>query len=175
MDKETSIKPFAFKYGAITGVFAFGYSVLLTSLGKSQDAFLQYLSVLVVLTATVFAYREFKEHNEGFLKYRTGVKLGTLLGFISATISAFFNYLYIQFIDDSIIDQAVEVASKAIEGNPQITDEQYEQSIEIVRWVAGTPIPQLINILFMTFFGFLLALVISHFMKNEPTEDGYNF
>ncbi|NLR92963.1 MULTISPECIES: DUF4199 domain-containing protein [Flammeovirga] len=175
MNELPQKRTFAIKYGAIVGVFSFGYSVLLSTLGKTQDPFLQYLNILVIVTATFFAYREYKFHSGGYLNYKDGVKLGTLLSFIGALITGVLNYLYVKFLDDSAIMQAIEQTRVELEKQPQLTDEQIDQAIELSQWLALTPIPYLLSVVLYTFLGFLLALAISYFMKQEVGKDGYNF
>lgn len=175
MNEQLSIKPTAIKYAAIAGVFSFGYSVLLMSMGKSQDAFLQYLSVLVYMTATIFAYKEYRTYNNDVLEYWTGVKLGTLMSFIAACISSTLNFFYIKFIDDSSIKQDIEIIRQALEGNPQITDEQYELTISLVEKMSDSPLPHIMSALFLTFLGFILSLAISQMMKKKPVSDDYDF
>lgn len=175
MNDQLSIKPIAFKYAAIAGVFSFGYSVLLTSLGKSQDPFLQYLSVMVYVTATIFAYREYRTYNNDVLSFRTGTKLGTLMSFIAATITSIFNYLYIRFVDDSAVKQAVEITRTALEGNPEISDEQYEMTISLMEKLSTSPLPHLVSIFFLTFLGFILSMAVAQMMKREPVDPNQDY
>lgn len=175
MNEQLSIKPIALKYAAITGVFSFGYSVLLTSMGKSQDPFLQYLSVLVFITATIFAYKEYRTNNNDILLFKTGVKLGTLMSFIAASITSMLNYFYVKFVDDSAVKQAIEITKTALEGNPEISDEQYEMMIELVEKLSNSPLPHIMSAFFLTFFGFILSLAISQMMKKEPAKEDQDY
>ncbi|WP_044202443.1 DUF4199 domain-containing protein [Flammeovirga sp. OC4] len=175
MNNQLSIKPIALKYGAIIGVFSFGYSTLLHYLGNAQDPFLQYLSIMVYATATVFAYREYRTNNNEVLTFKIGTRLGTLLSFIAAAISSVFNYLYIKFVDDSAIREALEITTKALEGNPDLTDEQFEMTVSWMETISYSVLPHLLSIVFLTFLGFLFSMAVAQMMKREPVDPDQDY
>ncbi|OHX67103.1 DUF4199 domain-containing protein [Flammeovirga pacifica] len=170
-EKEQPKKfPVAMKYAAIAGVFSFGYSIFLMMMEKSQDQFLGMLGMVVTAVAMFMATREYKNDCEGYLPFKEGFKIGALMGVISSFISNLLNYFYVAFIDSSFIEQAVDVTVKEMESNPQITDEQLEQSIKMVEWMMGTPIPFLIAFIFASIMSCLLALGVAGILKQENPE-----
>ncbi|MEN7548408.1 DUF4199 domain-containing protein [Rapidithrix thailandica] len=170
MEDKLSVKPVAIKYGLILAVASFAYSFVLNVTNKTDDQLFATINYLIFILVFVFAFREFRTSNEGFMKYSEGLKLGTLTGLIAGFGSGLLTYLYMIFIDDSVIQVILNALRDQYARNPQFTEEMVEQVMAMMTkfitpltlFIAGT--------LGNVFFGFLISLIIAAIMKKEKPE-----
>lgn len=106
----------ALKYGFISGLLSFLFSTLVNVMGWAEN-FQESIgwisgiwSLLLAVTITFLCLREFREQNEGFISYGQGLGLSTLLGAIGGLVAGGFNYIYIEFIDNSVIQRQMDIA-----------------------------------------------------------------
>ncbi|MEM1135643.1 MAG: DUF4199 domain-containing protein [Bacteroidota bacterium] len=167
---KVSVKSIGIKYGIILGLFNIGYSLLLQLTGLAGEQSLGYLSFAFMIIILVFAYREFKGYNDGFMKLGQGISLGMLIVVISSVFSSIFTYLYLKLVDDSMIQMIADVTREEMMKNPNLSDEQIEQALAMT---ANFTTPEMIlvfGIIGGLFFGFLISLVMSLIFRKENPE-----
>jgi len=165
MEEQVSTKSIGIKYGLILGLFSIGYSLILQLTGLAAEQSLGWLSFLFMIFILVYAMREFKAYNQGFMRLGQGLSLGMIVIAISSVFSSIFSYIYIKFIDDSMIGMILENARNEMMRNPDFSDAQIEQAMSMTEKFT-TP-EMILGIAFISslFFGFLIALVISLVLK----------
>ncbi|NME71500.1 DUF4199 domain-containing protein [Flammeovirga aprica] len=175
MQDKPSANAIAIKYAVILGVFSFGYPYLLEYLGKTENVFLINLNLVVMITTFVFALREYRSLNNNVLFYEEGKKIGTLLAFVSSSISKVGDYFYFHYYDRSVIDQLITLSREMIDRNPQLSEEEIEKSYRIIEFFYNTPLLQITNVLILTLFGYLFSMGLSRIMQREPVDPKQNY
>ena len=167
MEEQVSVKSVGIKYGLILGLFYIGYSLILQITGLAAEQSLGYLSLVFMIAILVFAYKEYKGYTGGYMKLGQGIGLGMLIVLISSVFSSIFTYIYLKFIDDSMIQLILETAREGMVTNPDLSDAQIEQAMSMT---ANFTTPEMILVFGMIsslFFGFLISLVMSLIFKKD--------
>jgi hypothetical protein len=162
------------KWGAIGGLLSFIFT-LVTKFTGLQDDFsetLGWVSTIITLVLNVsilvFALREVRDENDGFLRYGQGLGASTLLGAIWGVIAGGFNYIYLQFIDNGVIQKQLDLARERLE-EQGLSNSQIEDAEKITKIMMG-PGVQFVTIVIVTIlFMFLLGLVVSGILKREKS------
>ncbi len=169
MEKPSSAR-IALKWGIITSVIIIVYSVIsfMTGLFIKNSAS-SYVSYLFLIGGIIMALKEYRTLNNNFLGFGEGLGLGTLLSAVSALISSIFSFLYITFIDTTIMQQMSDMQREQMEARG-MTQEQVEQAMEMVSKFTSPGMVFVIGVLFFIFFGFIFSLIISAVMKKEKPQ-----
>ncbi len=162
----------ALKYGFISGLLSFLFSTLVNVMGWAEN-FQESIgwisgiwSLLLAVTITFLCLREFREQNEGFISYGQGLGLSTLLGAIGGLVAGGFNYIYIEFIDNSVIQRQMDIAREKME-DQGMTASQIQSAEEVTRLFMNPGMQFVIIVITGVIFNFLLGLIVSAVVKNE--------
>jgi len=163
-EQNLSIKDAGLKFGLITGFGLILYALVLHLLGLAADQSFGWISYLILITGLIYGINEYKKSNNGIMPYGKGLGVGTLIAAIAGSIDGFFTYLYVKFIDDSIISIILEKQIESFEERG-MDEEQIDQAIF---WTEKflTPAMMMFSAFFQFLFvGFILTLIIAAIMK----------
>lgn len=155
-------------FGAILGIALCLIGALGLMLGfdgnNSVDQWIGYVAMIIV---TFWGTKIFRDrYNDGFISYGRAFVSCLQIVFFSSIILAFFMYVYLTFVDDSLIQKILEKAEEQML-NDKVPDEQIEQAMSITRKMT-TPITiAFITILTQTFMGTLFGLITAIFLKRD--------
>ena len=160
------------KWGIIGGLLSFLVSVVTQYSGLAEDfsetlGWVSFLVTFVINVTVLFlALKEVREQQGGFLTYGEGLGSSTLLGGLWGIVAGGFNYIYINFIDDAVIQKQMDLARQRLE-DQGLTESQIQDAEKITNMMLG-PGVQFITIVFFTvLFMFFLGLIVSGIMKRE--------
>jgi hypothetical protein len=154
----------ALKAGLVTALAMIVYSVILNLSGVSQSSALHYLSILLLIGGLVYAMRDFKEQNRGFMTFGQGLGVGTLTSAVSGLLSSLFSTFYIKYIDPTLLQRTMDEQREQME-NRGMSDSQIDQAMEMAERMSGFSF--LFGTIAAVFFGFLLSLVIAAILKRN--------
>ena len=131
--------------------------------------YLNYVSYIFLTIGIVMAHKAFKEGGDGFMSIGQGLGIGTLMSLIGGVLSGLFSYIYIKFIDDSMLTKLADMQIEQLE-KQGMDDAQIEQAMKIAgKFMTAEMIP-VWAILGTLFVGFILSLIVSLFTKKaNPT------
>lgn len=160
------------KWGIIGGLLSFLVSVVTQYSGLAEDfsetlGWVSFLVTFVINVTVLFlALKEVREQQGGFLTYGEGLGSSTLLGGLWGIVAGGFNYIYINFIDDAVIQKQMDLARQRLE-DQGLSESQIQDAEKITNMMLG-PGVQFITIVFVTvLFMFVLGLIVSGIMKRE--------
>ena len=160
------------KWGIIGGLLGFLFSVITQYSGLAEDfsETLGWVSFLVTflinVTVLFLALKEIRTQQAGFLSYGEGLGSSTLLGGIWGIVAGGFNYIYIQFIDDAVIQKQMDLARQRLE-DQGLTESQIQEAAKITKMMLGPGIQFITIVFFSVLILFVLGLVVSGIMKRE--------
>ncbi len=160
------------KWGIIGGLLGFLFSVITQYSGLAEDfsETLGWVSFLVTflinVTVLFLALKEIRTQQAGFLSYGEGLGSSTLLGGIWGIVAGGFNYIYIQFIDDAVIQKQMDLARQRLE-DQGLTESQIQEAEKITKMMLGPGIQFITIVFFSVLILFVLGLVVSGIMKRE--------
>lgn len=166
---KPTIGKFALNYGLILGLILVLISVItyVTGMaleGKQWPNFIYYILFPVII---FFAINQFKKQNAGLLSLKEAIKIGLLIGIVSALVSTIYGLIFNYFIDPDFVDKTLEVAREKMLESPNLTPEMVDQQIEMAKKFSSPLLSSAILIALSTFFGLLYSLIAGLVMKKE--------
>lgn len=170
MEKKSSFGPSVLS-GLYLGIALIVFSLVTFLLEVDLQSPIKYISYLVLAIGLYWAIVSFRDkHMGGLIDYKGAFASGFFTGLIASLIGGAFTYVYVQYIDPGIIDQILLQTEVTLEQNPNMSDEQIEQALEMTESFTSP--------ILMSVFGFLgnlvastvLSLIIAIFAKRENKE-----
>jgi len=169
MEKPSTAR-IALKWGLISAVISILYSVIQIVLGKYQDPDLNTLNIIFGLVVGVgiliYALKEFRTLNNGYLSYGEGLGVGTLTSGVSGVVAGLFSFVYLKFIDPSSLGKVMAQARDKWE-EQGLSEEQIEQAEKFGSMFTSPGAIFVFSVFFALLFGFILSLIIAAVMRRE--------
>jgi Protein of unknown function (DUF4199) len=158
----------ALKFGLITGVAYIIYTTILYVSGQAANTALGWLGMIISITGMVFAMKEYREDNSGFMTYGEGLGIGTMMSAVSGLLAGTYGYIYNTFIDPTMRQQIMDKVRTDME-NKGMDDDKIDQAMQMTEKFSSPGMTFLFSIVGAIFIGFLISLIISAIMrKNKP-------
>jgi hypothetical protein len=171
MEDKVTVSQIGLKYGIIIGLIFIVYGMILQflNLDMKMMQYFGYANYVILIVALVYAHKAFKEGGDGFMTVGQGLGLGMLITIVSTVLSSIFTYIYIKFVDDSMLTKIKDAQIEEME-NRGMDDAQIEQAMEIAgKFMSAEMIP-IMAIVVMSIMGFIISLIVSLFTKKaNPT------
>ena len=164
-------KKFAMNYGAVLGLCLVAIAVIMWSVGADDKqsvipALLNNGITIAFIAYAIIQYRDI--NNNGFITYAESLKLGTTVAFFSSIILAFYQFIYISYLDPNALSEIMKITEQAmLESNPEISDEELDMALEMTGKFMQPHWMMIMGMLGGAFMGFLYSLIISIFVKKE--------
>lgn len=167
---QPSVWSVGMKGGLYTGLVLVIFSLLTYLLDLTQTPGLSTIFLFVSFVVGVYlTHKAFKEQGNGFMSYGQGVGLGGVLGLISGALGALFSIVYLNLIDDTLLERQMDQARYQLE-EQGMTDAQIDQAMSISQMMTSPIAMFFITILTYLFFAFIISLIVSAFTKKtDPT------
>lgn len=168
-NQQVTVSNAGLRYGIIVGLICVIYSFILYLTDNSMNRWLSSISYIVILVGMVMAFKYFKEHNNGFMSYGQGLGIGSLMSLIAGLLTSIFMYIYVKFIDTTIMEKIMEMQRVEME-RKGMDDAQIDRAMEMA---SKFNVPEVVLIggtLGFVFIGFIIALIVSAIMKNARPE-----
>lgn len=159
----------AVRYGLIVGLICVIYSFILALLDESGNRLLGAFSYLVLIGGLVMAFKYFKEHNAGYMSFGQGLKIGTLMSLIVGVLASVFMYIYVKFIDDSMMTRIMEVQRAEME-KKGMDEAQIDRAMEMAAKFSTPEMIVVWGIVGFVIMGFIFSLVVAGIMKHSRPE-----
>ena len=173
MENQKSVLMPSLSAGLILGIILVVFSLLLYVADLNENIWIASISYVIIAVVLYFAIINFRDKQQnGFLTYGKGVSMGTLVGFFASILFAVFTYVYVTYIDPSVIDKALVAAEEGIlERMPNISDDELEKQMSIVEIFTKPLIMAITSIFWYTMVSVVFSLLISIFAKQEDTNN----
>lgn len=169
MEEKATISQVGLRYGIILGLIFIVYGMLLQFLDMATNQALGYINYAILAVGLVMAFRAFMEGGDGYMSLGQGIKIGMLISLISGVFSGIFTYLYIKFVDDSIMTKIMDMQIQKME-EQGMSDDQIDKAMEIAGKFMTAELIPVYAVLGMLFAGFIISLIVAAIMKKtNPT------
>lgn len=171
MTAQNTLSRVGLKYGVILGIMFIIYGSLLQFLNLDIRTanYLGWVMYIGLLITIIIAIKDYKKKNNQFMAFGQGLGLGTLLSLVSGVLSGIFTYLYVKFIDRSMLEKIRDVQIVEME-KQELSDAQMEKAMEMMDTLSGPGVIAVSSVLMIVFLGFIFSLIVSAIMKNESAE-----
>ncbi|HEX9648956.1 MAG TPA: DUF4199 domain-containing protein [Cyclobacteriaceae bacterium] len=167
MEEKTTIGKVAMKYGLILGLLSIVYFLVLSFadvLGKSN--LWNYLGIIFTIAVIYLAHKTFKEEGDGFMSYGQGLGIGTLTSLYSAILSNIFTFVYLSYVDDTMIQNIREKSISDMEARG-MSQGQIDQAMGFSETFMSPGFLMIMGILGGVLIGFIVSLLVSAITKNS--------
>ncbi len=167
--QKLSLGKFAMNYGIILGLIMILISVITYVTGMALEG-VQWPNWIyyVVFPITIFyAISQFKKQNLNILSLSQALKVGVLIGIISAIVITIYSIIFNYLIDPEFMSQMMEVARDKMLENPQMTEEMVDQSMKFIEMFSNPAISGAFMIAMSAIFGLIYSLIGGLIMKRE--------
>ena len=155
-------------YGTRLGLLLVIFSLIVWIMGvdekSSIPSIINNLLIVGFLFYSITYYRDNRNHR--FISYAQSLKLGTSIAFFSSLITAFYTLLYLSYLNPDILSNILVITEQsALQSNPEISNEELEQTLEITQNLMKPHWLMILGVLGGTFMGFFYSLIISLFVR----------
>ncbi len=168
MEEKISISQAGVRYGIYLAIVSIIYSTLLQILGLVTNRWLGYVSIIFVIVALVLAHNEYKKSNE-FMSYGQGLSISMIIVVISTVVSSLFTFVYIKFIDNSMLEQIRQQSEEQMMKRG-MSDEQIQQAMTISSKFMTPVAITIMGIIIGVIFGTIVSLIVTAITKKNPPE-----
>ena len=162
---QATVKSVSMKWGLYVGLIFIAWGIIMQVAGLVGDQTMSYVSYIFLIIGMWMAHKEFKENGNGYMSYSQGLGIGTLMTLIASTISMVFSYIYVKFIDDSMLEIIKEKQMEQMQDG-DLSDAQIEQAMEVSAPFMTPEVMFPIALVVTIFVGFLISLIVSAITKN---------
>ena len=170
-DNQAQTGKVALKYGVILGVIGIVFNLMLYyqdshyQLDLKRIFFTIGLSLVFIVVGSFIGIQEFKTKNDGYLKFKEGMKIGVGMALIAGIIGIAFSFVLAKIIDPEMEQKAIEYATEMMLDSgmdPVEIDKQMEsQKNSNVYWqVAG-------GLVFNLIIGFVGSIIPALILKKD--------
>ena len=169
-NSTVTVNRVAMKWGFIVGLISVALTIVIDLVGLTGNQVIQWVGLLIFGVIVFIAHREFKNDGDGYMTYGQGLGLGTLMAVVSSGISSVFTFVYVLYIDSSIIDVAREKAISDMESSGS-NDAEIEQAMVYVEQFTSPLWITIISLVVGVFLGFIISLIISAITQKKSPEN----
>lgn len=170
-EQQVKTGKFALNYGALLGIISVVFGVMLYTqkMHYETSTAVIVISILIMAAIVFLAVNAFKKANGGFLKISDALKVAVGLALVGTIISLLYQYVLTHFIEPDFMDKAMEIAKpKAMANNPNMTEEQWQQGVEMQKSFAWIQYP--VVLIMNSVIGLVLGLITGLILKKSQPE-----
>ena len=169
MQQEITPQQVGTRYGLTVGIGSILLHLILFVTHLYVDyPYIAYLDNIIMLIGLVLACNAFKKGYYNTMTFKQGFFLGVWSILISSVITAIFIFIYIKFIDTSLLEALRNEEMRDI-ASQKLTDEQFKKLMDnmdifMSAWfIAGVRLVRGLGI------GVILAAVVATLLKKDPS------
>ncbi len=170
-EEKVTTRAAGIRYGLISGLISIAYFVILTMADISMtEGIGRWASLLISVVIIYLAHKYYKENGDGFMTIGQGTGIGFWLALVSAAISGVFTYVYMKFIDNSMIQQILDKQREAMEERG-MDDAQIDQAMSMTEKFMTPEIILGTGLFFGVVIIVIVALLISLVTQKKNPEE----
>lgn len=170
MENQTSVFKGALNYGTILGLVLIVVSLITFLIGDYESKIMQYVSWVIIIAGLAWSIKSFRDKDRGgVLSYGGVLGIGTMTSVVFGILTCVFTYIYLKFVDDSMILFIWEQTEMEMSQNREMTREQMETAMTYSKMFTSAGAISIFAFLANVIMGFIISLILGIFMKKEET------
>lgn len=161
-----SVRSAGIRYGLILGIVSILIFLVLVLSGADMTGNLRWISFPFYILLIVLAHKYYKDKGNGFMSYGEGMGITFWMGLISSAISSVFTFLYLKFIDASMIDMIREKQLEEFE-KQGMSDAQIEQAMKFAEMFTSPTAMLIIGIIGGIIMLLICGLIVTIFTQKK--------
>lgn len=168
MEKKVSVWQATLNSGIILGLALVIYTLHLYFLDQTFNQKLGYVSILILIVGLVLGIKSFRDDARGgIMSYGQGVGAGTVIGLYAGIIGAIFTFLLYEVIDPDLTGKLLTFTEEKLLESGRVPEEMMDQTMEMRKKFMAPWIMSIGEIISYVFFGVVISLIASIFLKKE--------
>ncbi len=156
------------KYGLIYGLIAL-LVALIPMIMEIQSTAMAFIPPVIALVIYIFADKEFRNANGGFMSFGEGFKINIIAATIAGSMRSVVTYVYVKFIDPTYNERMQEVAFNRMR-EQGMSEEQIEQAVGFTRGISNPEIGLFFGIVWALLGALIIGSIVAAIIKNEHEE-----
>ncbi|MGE0088964.1 MAG: DUF4199 domain-containing protein [Bacteroidales bacterium] len=153
--------------GVILGIVLVIYSVLLYILDLNMNKSIGYISNLFIIVGLWWFTKSYRDNNlGGNITYGQALGYAMVIVVVAAIISSIYSYIFIKFIDPSVIDKGMAMAEEEMI-KQGMSDDQIEMAQSMSKKIMSPGLMNIMGFIGTVVIGFIIALITSAVVKKE--------
>jgi len=160
-------------YGLYIGILSVIISLLNYSFGNlfKPHWSVSLVGALVFIAFMVYALKEYKAQNDGFLKLGEAIKIGLGIALVSAIIGIVYQLILMYVLEPEYMTKMAEFQEHAIlEKYPEMDEAQLETALSMSKKFTSPGILVAMSLAGSLFFGLIVSLIAGLIMKKDKNE-----
>jgi hypothetical protein len=155
------------KYGLYYGLVSVAL-FMVSNIGDidQQSGWFRVVSSLIFVAFIYLAHKYYKDNGNSYMSYGQGVGIGFWLSMVSGVISSVFMFIYLKFIDDTMLQKIKDKAIYDMEERG-MTDEQIDQAMGFTSMFMSPGAMLVFGILGAIFMGLIISLIVTIFTQKK--------
>ena len=166
MENQTTTTKVALKWGIIIGICSVVFSTLIMVLGMVANQAIGFIAYIIIGIGVFMAMSAYKKENNGFMSYGQGLGIGALMAAVSGLLSSAYSFVYMKFIDPSVMDQIFKKAEADMEKRG-LSPEQIDHAMERSKGFVSPGAMFVWGVVGSIFLGFVFSVIIAAFVKKD--------
>ncbi len=154
-------------YGLIIALIFIIFAVLIWILGMEGVRWIQWITWAAYLSVLYLCLKNWRDqYLGGYIRYGQALSAGILFMFFASIIYAFYNVIYMKWIDPTAVERMLDLMEEAYykQGLPE---EQVTAMMNFASKLRGPGMQFFSVIIGTTFLGVILSLIVSIFIRKE--------
>ncbi|MFH1295825.1 MAG: DUF4199 domain-containing protein [Bacteroidota bacterium] len=168
-EKPKSVAMNGITYGIITGVVMILFNLILYLFDLHLNTKITWIAYVILVGGMIWGTLDYrKKVLNGFMSYGKAFSTSLMIVLFASILVAIYTFLFFQVIAPDAVQDVIELSRQsALERDPEITDEQLEQGMQMFSFIM-TPIGMAISgMLSQLITGAVISLITSIFLKKE--------
>jgi hypothetical protein len=156
----------AMTYGLYLGVVLIVLSLIYYLLDVFTESWTGYISYIILLIGILFSQIKYRDdHLCGYITFGQSFSTGFLTGLFAAILTAIFSYFFMSYLGEDFIETLLEKTMTELESNPNLTDEQIDQTMNMTRKFMTPGIMTAFSFFGSAIVALILSLIAAIFTK----------
>lgn len=166
-EQQPSMLKSALNYGAILGLALVALTMIPFLMDDYENKIFQYISYVVMIGGLYWSIKSYRDKERGgFISYGNALGFGVLVSVGFAILTAVFSYIYIKFVDDTILQFMAEETRRQMEDR-NMGDAEMEQAMQMASSFTSAGFISFMAFIANVFIGFVISLVLGFVLKKE--------
>ena len=166
-NKPTALKN-GFNYGLITGAALIVFSLLLFLMDQHMNRSISWISFIFLIGGMIYGTLQYRKAAGGYLSYGQAFTACFHIGLFATILATIYTYLFVTVIHPGYIQELLDMTqARMLESQPDLTDTQVEQAIEMTSKFMNGPMITLTGFVTNLITSVVIALLAAIFLKKE--------
>lgn len=168
-EKSTSSFKFALTYGLLTGAAIIVLNLVFYVIDLPIDSpIVKWSPYLLFIGGMVYGAHIYKnEIGNGFMSYGKAFGVSYFIAIIAAIIAAIYTFIFVSYIDPSVITQALELAEQNMLDQGTMSDAQIDTALGITERFMNPIMMSIMAFVMNAIVLAIVSLIASIFVKKE--------